>query len=134
MNAETWTVVIAVITALGLRELLAKMIDRRATSAAVDATAASTAATEVETIRAVLAEVRANDQAKTERLTRVEAMLHQLEAEVRVLQERERHALTRAATHEAWDRMSFQLLQRIDPDHPAPPPLSGPLSDGSGPL
>lgn len=127
MSVEVWTVVIAVVGALGLRELLAKMIDRRATSAAVDATAATTAATEVETIRQVLAEVRANDAAKTERLTALEARVIKLE-------ERERHALTRAAVHEAWDQLSFQALLATNPNHPPPPPLSVPNPDGSDPL
>lgn len=39
------------------------------------------------------------------------------------VEERERHALTRAAVHEAWDQMSFQALLSMNPEHPPPPPL-----------
>jgi septal ring factor EnvC (AmiA/AmiB activator) len=54
-----------------------------------------------------------------------------LKERVGKLEERERHMLTRAAVHEAWDRMSFEILSRMDPNHPHPPPLIAPEVTGS---
>lgn len=54
---------------------------------------------------------------------RKDARLELLEQRVGKLEERERHMLTRAAVHEAWDQMAFQLLVTYKEDHPPPPPL-----------
>lgn len=54
---------------------------------------------------------------------RKDARLELLETRVGKLEERERHMLTRAAVHEAWDQMAFQMLVSIKEDHPPPPPL-----------
>jgi hypothetical protein len=54
---------------------------------------------------------------------RKEAKLELLETRVSKLEERERHMLTRAAVHEAWDQMAFQFLVQHDPNHPPPPSL-----------
>lgn len=53
---------------------------------------------------------------KQERLDSMEQRLVKLE-------ERERHALTRAAVHEAWDQLSYNVLLQHVPNHPPPPPL-----------
>lgn len=49
--------------------------------------------------------------------------ISQLNSRVDKLEERERHFLTRAAVHEAWDQMAFQVLIQNDPNHPPPPPI-----------
>lgn len=113
---EWWQALLGLMTALGVRELLAKMIDKKATNAAVDKVKVEVKANEVEILRDVLIEVRADSADKTTRIERLEQRMGQLE-------ERERHQLTRAAVHEAWDQMSWTLLLQHSPNHPPPPPL-----------
>lgn len=72
--------------------------------------------TDVQTLRDIIAEVRADKAADDQRIAH-------LEERVRKLEERERHMLTRAAVHEAWDQMAFQTLLRGDTTYPPPPPL-----------
>lgn len=72
---------------------------------------------EVATIRDVLAELR------EERAGDAEEIRH-LTERVGLLEERERHMLTRAAVHEAWDQLAFQALLIQNPQHPPPPPLT----------
>lgn len=71
---------------------------------------------DVEVLRAIIAEVRESEARKAERIDNLERRLVKLE-------ERERHALTRAAVHEAWDRLTFEALLVHVPNHPPPPPL-----------
>lgn len=52
--------------------------------------------------------------------------VEQLTRRVGVLEERERHMLTRAAVHEAWDQFAFAALVATNPQHPPPPPLTDP--------
>lgn len=54
----------------------------------------------------------------------VRAQAADLRARVDKLEERERHMLTRAAIHEAWDQIAFAALVRDNPAHPPPPPLT----------
>jgi hypothetical protein len=77
-----------------------------------------TASAEVQTLLTIIQEVRAAEAAKSQRIEDLERRIEQLE-------ERERHALTRAAVHEAWDQMAFTALTRAgtDPPFPSPPPL-----------
>lgn len=72
---------------------------------------------DVDTLRSVIAELR--DLRAGDR-TRMDS----LEARVLQLEERERHALTRAAVHEAWDQLAFATLTAQNPHHPPPPPLT----------
>ena len=111
---EWVAIMVAILGALGVRELLAKAIERVPTKM-------GNRRDEVAILRDVLVEVRASDAAK---VTRIDA----LEIRIEKLEERERHALTRAAVHEAWDQMAFQMLVQHNPDHPAPPPLTAPDS------
>ncbi len=113
---EWWQAIVGLIGALGIRELLAKVVDRRATAVATDKVKVETKATEVEILRGVLQEVRDDSAEKSQRIARLEERMTKLE-------ERERHQLTRAAVHEAWDQMSFALLVQYNPAHPPPPPL-----------
>lgn len=75
-----------------------------------------TAASEVDTLREIIAEVRSSEARKTERIDALEVRLGKLE-------ERERHMLTRAAVHEAWDVMAFNFISGQNRDFPPPPPL-----------
>ena len=84
--------------------------------------AVRTAASEVDTLREIIAEVRASEARKTERIDALEVRLNKLE-------ERERHMLTRAAVHEAWDRLAFQRIIVGDDQFPPPPPLAAPGED-----
>lgn len=77
-----------------------------------------TASSEVDTLREIIAEVRASEARKSERIDALEQRLVKLE-------ERERHALTRAAVHEAWDQLAFNFITGQNRDFPPPPPLSG---------
>lgn len=113
---EWWEAILGLFTVLGLRELLAKLIDRKAAQAATAKVHSEVKASEVEILRKVLVEVRADSTEKSSRIERLEDRMAKLE-------ERERHQLTRAAVHEAWDQMSFALLMQINPNHPPPPPL-----------
>lgn len=113
---EWWQALIGLLGVLGIRELLAKLIDRKASSAAIDKIRVEVKASEVEILRDVLVEVRAADSEKSVRLER-------LEERMALLEDRERHQLTRAAVHEAWDQMSWTLLLQHSPNHPPPPPL-----------
>lgn len=73
---------------------------------------------EVTLLREIIGEVRASEVKKVERIDNLERRLD-------LLEERERHMLTRAAVHEAWDQMAFALLSQLNPEHPPPPPLVG---------
>lgn len=97
--------------ALGLRHLVMRWVDRRKHTIADNGS-------EVDVIREVLDQLRNENARKDERIDR-------LEQRVDTLEERERHALTRAAVHEAWDQLAFQALLASNPDHPHPPPLRG---------
>lgn len=113
-----------------LGAVLVKRMNRNVDNATADNleaqaahTARQAAASEVAVIREVLAEVRENDARKT-------AELAELRERIEKLEERERHMLTRAAVHEAWDQMAFAMLLSMNPQHPPPPPiLVGPEID-----
>lgn len=73
--------------------------------------------TDVETLRSIIDEVKESDAAKG-------TLIRQLTTRISQLEERERHMLTRAAVHEAWDQMAFSMLIAQNPEHPPPPPLT----------
>lgn len=77
-----------------------------------------TASAEVRTLLTIIQEVRQAEAAKSQRISDLERRIEQLE-------ERERHALTRAAVHEAWDSLAFNALSGagVEPPFPPPPPL-----------
>jgi hypothetical protein len=127
-------VMLAILTVLGVGKLIElaviKFLNRKIDTVASQKATAETAKTEVETVRQVLEEVKAHSATKDLRIDKLESDLSRVEIRMEKMEERERHALTRAAVHEAWDQMSFQLLLQHFPDHPAPPPLIGlPLGD-----
>lgn len=80
--------------------------------------AAARAATgDINNLRAIIAEVRESEAKKTARIDSLEQRLEKLE-------ERERHALTRAAVHEAWDQLALNFIVNHDQNFPPPPPLN----------
>lgn len=81
------------------------------------ATEQGTALAEVAMLREIIGDVRASEAKKVERIDNLERRLD-------LLEERERHMLTRAAVHEAWDQMAFAVLCQLNPEHPPPPPLT----------
>lgn len=86
-------------------------------------TAQETAASEVGLLREIIAEVRTSESDKVARITRLEESNDGFRLRLDKLEERERHMLTRAAIHEAWDQMAFSMLIASNPHHPPPPPL-----------
>lgn len=86
-------------------------------SATADASRSTAKKDDLEVLRGVIAELR---EERTEATGRIDA----LEARMALLEERERHALTRAAVHEAWDQLAFATLLAHNPAHPPPPPLT----------
>lgn len=123
-----WEAIAALIVAAagggGAATVIVKRMSRNvddATAAKVRAeakqTAQDTASSEVKILREIIAEVRDAEARKTARIDALETRLEKLE-------ERERHALTRAAVHESWDVMAFQMLLAQNPQHPPPPPLA----------
>jgi len=90
----------------------------RKTTAEARVSEQEVAASEVRMLRDIITEVRTSEKAKVVRISNLERRMN-------LLEERERHMLTRAAVHEAWDQMAFALLLATNPEHPPPPPLIG---------
>lgn len=107
----------AMIGSGGVGAVIVKWMSRSVDGADADERRARARKDEVETLREIIAEVRASEAKKDARLEVVEVRLDRLE-------ERERHMLTRAAVHEAWDQIAFQMLLAQNPHYPAPPPLT----------
>lgn len=89
--------------------------DKIAAEAKEAATRAATG--DINNLREIIAEVRDSESRKNARIDALEQRLEKLE-------ERERHALTRAAVHEAWDQLALAFVLRHDQNFPPPPPLS----------
>lgn len=101
--------------------------------------ATDTARDQIELMRSVHQEMRTNYELRIEQLqeektaiaARAAADVATIKTEynevikrVEKLEERERHMLTRAAAHEAWDQMAFQIISQQQPDFAPPPPLA----------
>ena len=127
MGIQEWVALaLSVVGALGLRELLARFVDRKARVVANDQVTAQTAKTEVETIRSVLEEVRAQEARKAERIDK-------LERRVDLLEHHERETLTLIAIHQGWDQIAYQTLLAENPGYPPPPTLiATPMYDPLG--
>lgn len=101
----------------GFAAVAVKLLNRGNDKATERQTNALTAHSEVETIRQVLAEVRASDAAKTERVNALEGRIDRLER-------REYETLRLAAAHAVWDSMAYAALLTSNPEHPPPPPIT----------
>lgn len=129
MNAPELAALVAAAGGVGagVSGVLVKLLSREtddATSAKLRAeaqeTAQRSASAEVATLLTIIQEVRSAEAAKAQRI-------HDLERRMGLLEERERHQLTRAAVHEAWDQMAFAhiITHGGGDDFPHPPPLQG---------
>lgn len=116
----TWPeVLLTALGSAGLSAVLVKILNRRIDNATADKikeeareVAVGTAKAELEILRQVIADVRASERVLRERVDKLE--------------ERERHMLTRAAVHEAWDQMALAFIVSHDASFPPPPPLRPP--------
>lgn len=127
---ELWLGVLALLGSAGIGAVVTKVLNRGVDSATAEKLHAETrqaavnsSASEVEVIRAVMAELRATEQQKTGEIAELKADMNAMKDRVGKLEERERHMLTRAAVHEAWDQLAFSLLVQLNPQHPPPPPI-----------
>lgn len=132
---------VTALTSAGLAAVLVKLLNRRVDNARADQIraqahadaekvraeakeiATSAVIAESEVLRQVIADVRedaAEDRGKAK------AIIAKLEERLEKLEERERHMLTRAAVHEAWDQLAFAFIQGHDASFPTPPPLRPP--------
>lgn len=107
-----------------------KLLNRRVDNATAEQikaearrVAAEAAATEVENVRAVTQEYRRMYEMKNTEVAEVKADLKQVNMRLDKVEERERHMLTRAGVHEAWDQMALAFIVKHDPDFQQPPPL-----------
>lgn len=124
MGLEWWQVIAAMAGAVGLREIVARWVAKNSITVADDKTRTETKASEVQILRDVLDEVKEDSASKTKTIAELKGNLAGLEKRMDQLEERERHQLTRAAVHEAWDQIAFQMLLAQNPEHPPPPPLT----------
>lgn len=127
---EILMAVVALLGSAGLGSVITKALNRPVDSATAEKLHAETrqaaqvtAASEVETIRSVMSELRATEKEKTGQIAELKADMSSMKDRLNKLEERERHMLTRAAVHEAWDQMAFAMLSQVNPEHPPPPPI-----------
>ena len=112
-------VLLTALGSAGLSAVLVKWMNRRVDNATAEKiraeahqVATQAAAAELDILRQVIADVRASERETRLRLDKIE--------------ERERHMLTRAAVHEAWDQLAFAFIAGHDASFPPPPPLRPP--------
>lgn len=116
----TWAeILLTALGSAGISAVLVKFLNRRVDNATADKikeeareVAVGTTKAELEILRQVIADVRASERTLRERVDKLE--------------ERERHMLTRAAVHEAWDQLAFGFIAGHDASFPPPPPLRPP--------
>lgn len=128
---QVFLAIIALLGSAGLGAIITKVLNKPVDAATAEklhaetqAAARQSAATEVETIRAVMAELRGSEKEKATEIAELKADMNLMKDRLNKLEERERHMLTRAAVHEAWDQMAFAALLAGNPNHPPPPPLA----------
>ena len=118
MNLDSWLqLVLTIIGSAGFGAFAVKLLQRPVDQATASKIRTDAADIAVEAMRGVLGDVISADARKAEKIEALEQRIDKLE-------ERERHMLTRAAVHEAWDRMAFNHMLRHDASFPEPPPLS----------
>lgn len=96
-----------------------KLLSRSGDEASAESTLADVRAKDIDNLRDIISELRTSEAKKDERIDNLERRMVKLE-------ERERHMLSRASVHEAWDQLAFQMLIQQNPQHPPPPPLTDP--------
>ena len=127
-------VVAAVVVATIGGGTIGNIVTKRLSKPVDDATAAKiqaeTAASDVGTLREIIAEIRTSAR---EEKAMDRARIDDLVTRVEKLEERERHALTRAAVHEAWDQLALAFVLKHDQNFPEPPPLADRSLPGTPP-
>lgn len=142
--------ILALIAALGSGTWIGGVLIKRMSKPVDDATAAKivaeakvtateASAGDIQNLRNIIVEVRqsaadaaAASVAREERAyasareveARLSEKIESLMERIGKLEERERHALTRAAVHEAWDQLALAFVLQHDKNFPSPPPLS----------
>lgn len=120
MNSDAWTTLaVGLLGGGGIATVAVKLLSRNGDEASAESTLADVRAKDIDNLRDIIAELRTSEAGKNERINNLERRMIKLE-------ERERHMLSRASVHEAWDQMAFQMLIAQNPAHPPPPPLSPP--------
>jgi hypothetical protein len=120
----TWAeVLLTALGSAGLSAIVIKWLNRKVDHAHADkiraearVIATEAAVAEHNILRQVIEDVRNSEAEKR-------ALIRELQRRVDLLEERERHALTRAAVHEAWDQLAFNALIVGDASFPPPPPI-----------
>lgn len=137
-NADAVEIILAIVAVLGIGKLLElavakllnRQIDRVATdkvSAEVEQIVVTNNKTEVETVRAVLDEVKDHSATKDKRIDLLENTVFRLEGRIERMEAREHQAHQLTAAHETWDLQIYQQVLAHNPDFPPPPPLRAPL-------
>ena len=104
----------------GVGGIIVKLLSSNVDSADAQQRRASAQKDDVDSLRAIIAEVK---EQRAEEKAAASVRIDALEIRLSKLEERERHALTRAAVHEAWDALTFQAMLAQNPNHPPPPPI-----------
>lgn len=124
------TIAAAILGSAGISAVVVKYLDRRVTEATeiriraearqiATKTATDAATAETGVLRQVIEDLRTE-------VARHRAAREDVERRLDKLEERERHSLTRAAVHQAWDDLAFAFILRHDASFHPPPPLAPP--------
>lgn len=138
LNPSFFEIVLAVLTVLGAGKILELLIVRflgRKTDVVINeklkaevvALELTNRQSEVETVRAVLDEVKEHSATKDKRIDNLETTVISLSARLERMEEREHQTHQLTAAHEAWDLQIYQRMLMHDADFPQPPPLRAPL-------
>lgn len=125
-----------VLSGFGVRDIIQHYLKRGSQQVSDKQTIAQTAQTlaetekvrvqsareEVDLVREVLSEVRANSEEKDKRIGSLEARVGTLESWVR-------STLSFMTAHMEWDQNAYHVARQVDPDFPAPPPLTAPVPE-----
>lgn len=129
--------VLTILGSAGLSAVIVKFLNRHVDNATAERIraeakelASKAAAVEADILRQVIADVR--DDAAEDR-GKAKAIIAGLEKRLGMIEERERHMLTRAAVHEAWDQLAFAFIAGHDASFPPPPPLRPTVAELPGP-
>lgn len=113
---DVMTFIVAALGGGGLGAVAVKILSRDVDTATARKIAQEAAGADIANLRSIIAEVRDSESRKRQEIDDLRGRIEKLE-------ERERHMLTRAAVHEAWDQLAFQYIVSRDASFPQPPPL-----------
>lgn len=138
LSQQIFVVVVSLLGGGTVGVLGVKAMNRRIDGATADkikaeaqqiatATSSASAQEQVQMMRTFVQDMRNGYETKLEEnaadKASQQAEIKNLTARVSKLEERERHMLTRAAVHEAWDQMAFKIISEMNPQFAEPPPL-----------